>query len=450
MNTAEDRVVKKQHCIKQIKVEKLFGRYTYEIPREMNDARKLEDLMILYGDNGSGKTTILKLLYNVLLPVQRRGSKSFIAETVFKRFAIEFESGLVISAERRKGSLIGSYELRLTDAGEKIRSIELTADEDLVVKIQGPKKQKSYQDFLDKVSEKGIGVWFLADNRRFESYLQSADEEEKMLLHSLRMPDAKRRVPRFSGNVDLSLEVAIRRAEEWIKTQALDAANVGAGNVNTTYEDIIKRLVQKPLGPETVGDERANSLRSELVTLGKRNEEYLKFGLTSELDVRPFIESVGSAGVDVQRVLLTILDPYIDGIKARLDALESIKDLVTTFVENINNFYYDKVVTFDVSSGLEIRLGGDSVLTPAMLSSGEKQLLLLLCNTLSARATPSLFVIDEPELSLNVKWQRGLIGALLDCIKGSEVQFLLATHSIELLTGHKEHVVKLINIEREG
>jgi energy-coupling factor transporter ATP-binding protein EcfA2 len=78
-----------------------------------------------------------------------------------------------------------------------------------------------------------------------------------------------------------------------------------------------------------------------------------------------------------------------------------------------------------------------------MLSSGEKQLLLLLCDTIAAREQPSIFIIDEPEISLNVKWQRRLITLLQDCIKGSRVQFFLATHSLELLTGHKEFVVKL-------
>ncbi len=48
--------------------------------------------------------------------------------------------------------------------------------------------------------------------------------------------------------------------------------------------------------------------------------------------------------------------------------------------------------------------------------------------------------------SLNVKWQRQLVQALLDCIRGSRVQLIFATHSIELLARHKQHVVKLIDL----
>ncbi|WP_146055604.1 AAA family ATPase, partial [Streptomyces malaysiensis] len=56
---------------------------------------------------------------------------------------------------------------------------------------------------------------------------------------------------------------------------------------------------------------------------------------------------------------------------------------------------------------------------------------------------PTIFVIDEPEISLNVKWQRSLVDALLGCAKGSEIQLILASHSIELLTAHREQVVRL-------
>ena len=54
-------------------------------------------------------------------------------------------------------------------------------------------------------------------------------------------------------------------------------------------------------------------------------------------------------------------------------------------------------------------------------------------------------MIDEPELSLNIKWQRKLLSELLFFIGDSKVQYLFATHSIELLTQHKENVIKLDN-----
>jgi ABC-type glutathione transport system ATPase component len=54
-------------------------------------------------------------------------------------------------------------------------------------------------------------------------------------------------------------------------------------------------------------------------------------------------------------------------------------------------------------------------------------------------------MIDEPEISLNVKWQRQLVQALLDITESANIQFIFASHSMELLAQHMSRVVKLVN-----
>ena len=68
---------------------------------------------------------------------------------------------------------------------------------------------------------------------------------------------------------------------------------------------------------------------------------------------------------------------------------------------------------------------------------------MLFCNLLVSRQHPSLFLIDEPELSLNIKWQRKLVPALLSMTEASQIQLLMATHSIELLSSYRERVMRL-------
>ena len=103
----------------------------------------------------------------------------------------------------------------------------------------------------------------------------------------------------------------------------------------------------------------------------------------------------------------------------------------------------NKRVAFDLGRGITITSPDGEPLPPSVLSSGERQLLLLFCNTITAREHASIFIIDEPEISLNVKWQRRLLGALLSLVRGTPVQFLVATHSIELLARYKRNVVRL-------
>jgi predicted ATP-binding protein involved in virulence len=61
------------------------------------------------------------------------------------------------------------------------------------------------------------------------------------------------------------------------------------------------------------------------------------------------------------------------------------------------------------------------------------------------RGRTAIFIIDEPELSLNVKWQRRIVQSLLDCAEGASVQFIMASHSMEVLAAHRKHVVQLVN-----
>jgi ABC-type glutathione transport system ATPase component len=114
-------------------------------------------------------------------------------------------------------------------------------------------------------------------------------------------------------------------------------------------------------------------------------------------------------------------------------------------VSIINSLLSDKTISFGLSQGFSIhnRLGVS--LSPAQLSSGEQQLLLLFCYVLTARDASTVFMIDEPEISLNIKWQRQLVQSLLDITKGTSIQFILASHSMELLAQHRNRVIKLEN-----
>lgn len=133
----------------------------------------------------------------------------------------------------------------------------------------------------------------------------------------------------------------------------------------------------------------------------------------------------------------------MDGIEAKLTALEEIKGIITTYVETTNSFLANKVIDFTLRGGVAIRGVRRETLDPNWLSSGEKQLMLLLSNTILTRDGAGIFLIDEPELSLNVKWQRRLVEALLRCAHGANIQYVLASHSLELITQHRENAVQL-------
>ena len=72
-------------------------------------------------------------------------------------------------------------------------------------------------------------------------------------------------------------------------------------------------------------------------------------------------------------------------------------------------------------------LSGKNKLTPYQLSSGEKQMIVILLTVLIQDNNHSILFMDEPEVSLHLDWQRKLIQYIKEL--NPNVQIILATHS---------------------
>jgi predicted ATP-binding protein involved in virulence len=67
------------------------------------------------------------------------------------------------------------------------------------------------------------------------------------------------------------------------------------------------------------------------------------------------------------------------------------------------------------------------VLLPYQLSSGEKQILIILLTVLVEDNQPYVLFMDEPEVSLHLEWQKRLVDLCLEL--NPNVQIILTTHS---------------------
>jgi len=103
------------------------------------------------------------------------------------------------------------------------------------------------------------------------------------------------------------------------------------------------------------------------------------------------------------------------------------------FQETVERLYTGgKILRLDPShllrGSLRVEIDGTNIPLQS-LSSGEKQLLRLMLETLAAGS--STVMIDEPELSMHVDWQQVLVAAMRRV--NPECQMLLATHSPEVM-----------------
>ena len=84
-------------------------------------------------------------------------------------------------------------------------------------------------------------------------------------------------------------------------------------------------------------------------------------------------------------------------------------------------------------------------LMPYQLSSGEKQILIILLTVLVEDDMPYVLFMDEPEVSLHIEWQKRLIDLCLEL--NPNVQIILTTHSpAVVMNGWMDSVTEVSDI----
>ena len=147
---------------------------------------------------------------------------------------------------------------------------------------------------------------------------------------------------------------------------------------------------------------------------------------------------VNKTQIDRVSELIKVIDDH----KSEVDQLHKP---ITNFLESVNSFYSDtqKSLVIDTVGQLGIMRPDNSVVPIDALSSGERQLLIifahLLFNEYGTRS--NVFIIDEPELSLHLKWQERFVEKAIEV--SPTTQLILATHSPEIIAGFES---KAINV----
>lgn len=435
--------------ISRIEIEKLFHTYSYVLDIPDTSNTESARLMLLYGNNGSGKTTILNLLYHLLDPEPYGGHRSYVGSVPFKTFRVYLVNGVVVTASRSQDHDAGPYNL----------SIELPNNKNAVTwkwfprgerrAVDDPGKEK-YGKVCSTLRDLGLSFHYLRDTRRVEGKISSLppviarrDVVEDEPFAFFAPGHAEQEV--FSP--DQQLENSVQAVILWFREHALSATNVGYTSVDTIYRDLIKEIVKPRKSQKDPQLTDPDELIQELIGLKEKNSEFARFGLTPELNVRDLVTNIKSAKPRHIPMLNTVLRPYLEGHAARLDALDELQTVMSSFISLLSKFYSHKKLSVHIQQGLNITADIGQDLETAALSSGEKQLLLLFCNAISSRQDKTILMIDEPEISLNVRWQRELIPALLTCMSGTAFQLILATHSVELIAQYRDCVIALDNVD---
>jgi energy-coupling factor transporter ATP-binding protein EcfA2 len=442
-------------AIKHISVKDLFGAYSYEL-KAPPQAVDTDRLLILYGDNGSGKTTILKALFHLLSPDNGQGHKTALVGLPLSSITVELTTGDKVWLQREAGQLIGSYTLGLKMNKLKEVTCEFIASQDGVIKASD-----NTNAFLELLSNLNLAFYFLSDDRtvrlaggdRRDVLITNEEIYEREFFFGLDLPSqiSHRKRPLDSEQRAQQLLVqSMKRAEQWIQSQAVRGSSQGESSVNALYGEILSRIANVPLNTESTVPDDINILERRISTLEDRSKTYARYGLLPEFHGKDILQIVKSAAPTHAVLVLSVLTPYLESVERKLDAMEGLQRQINALVVLVNSFYTRKHLSYEIHKGFKIHTDDSKPIQPHMLSSGERHLLLLFCSTIQALDKPSIFMIDEPEISLNIKWQRRLLPALRECAGQNPVQYLFATHSFEILAQCRDNTIKLDGITREG
>lgn len=422
--------------IKTIAVKKLFGQYDYKLT--LPNAAVDDNVFVLYGDNGTGKSTILRLTYHLLCSELGQSHKTYIANVAFKQFYLEFDDGTKVSAERNDDveDLIGGYSIKYEKGDEIIYSempcnwVEESHRYTISFSPSVTDSKKNFYQVMDKLRD--VNVYYISDNR-------NTDKRE--------VGDYRHRRQFFSND---PVENEMNQLKEWIISQALEASKKGEEGTSSFYTKILsklggrKRKDEKPMTIESMTDEIEN--------LERRSRSYAKMGFIPESnydEIKTKLSKVSKKNIEAAG---NILQPYLEIQKKRLDALDNLFDTVFFLTQSLNDYLYKKQVAYFLHEGFKFyqqendsttKIDPKNEIKIRNLSSGERQLLSIFSMVIRMSNTCPIIIIDEPEISLNIKWQRRLLSTLNYFVRDSKAQFVVATHSFEILSSHSDNTVRV-------
>lgn len=434
--------------LKSFKINKLFG--------DRNVALSFDDdIKILIGENGLGKTTVLNMLYYVL------------TNKLFKLRDFNFES-IEISFIDDTYVLIQKEKLLYADDIEDI-DIPISLLESISQIITGHESEKIYSYFCDNAPRHLILEYFYSNHYEFEyrrKYPTQYIYKALKLLSGFgdgneQIKKAKDAIQKEIEDTEILYFPTFRRIEE-------DLINLGIGvdEEKTRLSKNDSRLIQ--FGMKDV-NERLDDLKREIETLSSKGLAQITSEILSQLlkgvpnidyeavrnirkkDIDIILARVGDAisQADKDKIadivseskLKDIDDRYLIYFLQKLITIyekqKEIDNSIENFVSICNKYlqYSDKEIQYEASEVIFYLISNthkkeDKVTLLSLLSklsSGEKQIISLFSKIYLSKSKNFIVLFDEPELSLSMFWQKLL---LPDIMASHKCRFLLAvTHS---------------------
>jgi len=128
------------------------------------------------------------------------------------------------------------------------------------------------------------------------------------------------------------------------------------------------------------------------------------------------------------------------------EKIPAIYETKNLFLEILSELFRQTNKKFDEKAFHFLKTGLQTPILPENLSSGEKQILIILLTTLLSDRKEYILLLDEPEISLHIDWQRSLIKNIRQINPNGQI--IIATHSPTVYyQGWTEKVIRIEEIK---
>ena len=441
--------------LQNLKINNLYHQYNYDV--YFNN-----DITFLYGLNGCGKTTVLNI------------TEAIITARIFDLFEYEFDS---ISLEYvDDDEIVNTIKVSFNVDNDNLNvffdgsefEIERIPDDYREDSIRTNKTKyyfKKYNElikiyntfnyiYLPLNRTVNTSNYMYADMEREYSYSFNA-YHRIFSKKNLKMPSKLK----DRALVDIEMLIYNKIAE----------MNSHLSQINNEFRnDILKTSlnIDKDFSIEKLLESIRKSSVSSIEQLSKEYINMLKDLNIGNDEINGYVEFFNdyikllksSAEDTMDANFVNLILKYSEFIRiSRLvkiaketEAKKSeITERVQVFETLINEFFAngnaDKQIKIDSLGRVGfITNGREDLISVQLLSSGERQLLIFFANLIFNvnKNEKCIFVVDEPELSLHLSWQKTFVDSAIKI--NPNIQMIFATHSPEFIGKHRNKMVRLI------
>jgi predicted ATP-binding protein involved in virulence len=391
---------------------------------------------ILYGRNGTGKTTLLHILSNVLNSDYER-----FLHLGFDKIEVILSGGTVVRLLRQRDERRIRVLVTTTIDGVKTETTVRPEDYETfrrVVDRSGRYREVRFRSELESAPESKPPILPAAYFPAFRTMMEAwTSMEEERAATNLSQEELSAKATVFARKLfgsfvpriiyPSALDIEQRLGSE-IKAASFNVARSDEELLAESFVQIFAALRKRTDAPPTPPEQILDEIRafyeqsSETSHPGVRHSVYarlqtmlgtLKFTDTPEITAVRILEVFRDAlakRARIQDESFRILDTYLQSVNEFLDG----KRLEKKFTPKIA----DSHVTLQFDDGRATSLRA--------LSSGERQIVTLIYAATHMNEQ-QVVLIDEPELSLHVDWQRKLLSRMSSQL--GDRQIIACTHS---------------------